>query len=63
MALVLDRDLEDLTPLEISGMTLLFGMVITANTAEEPLINSISRFSSAVKMCSEKFQTESADEA
>lgn len=59
---VLDRDLEDLTPLEISGMTLPLGMVTTADITEEPLINSISRFSSAVKMCPEKFQAEGADE-
>lgn len=61
VALTLDHDLEDLTPLESSGMTLLLGMVTTANIAEEPLINSTSRFSSAVKMCPEKIQTEGAD--
>lgn len=59
---ILDCDLEDLTPLEMSGMTLLLGMVTTANITEEPLINSIFRLSSAVKMCPEIFQTEGADE-
>lgn len=62
VALILDRDLDVLTPLELSGMTLLLGMVTTAIITEEPLANSIFRFSSAVKMCPEIFQTEGADE-
>lgn len=62
VAFILDCDLEDSTPLEMSGMTLLLGMVTAANIAAEPLINSISRFSSAVKTCPEKFQTEGTDE-
>lgn len=62
MALALYCDLEDLTPPEMSGMTLLLDMVTTAKIKDECLINSISRLSFAVKPCPEKFQTEGADE-
>lgn len=58
----MDHDLEDLTHLEMSGMTLFLGMLITVNTAKEPLINSTSRFSSVVMMCPEKFQIEGAND-
>jgi len=58
VTLILYGDLEDLTSLELSGMTLPLGIVTTAKTTEEPLINPVPRFSSAVKMCPEKFQAE-----
>lgn len=63
VALLLDRDLEDLILLKMSDMTLLLGTVTTANLAEKQKINSTSRYSFAVRMSPEKFQTEDADES
>lgn len=62
MALALYCDIEDLTPPEMPGMTLLVDMVTTAKIKDDCLISSISKISFAVKPCPEKFQTEGADE-
>lgn len=56
MALALYCDIEDLTPPEMPGMTVLLDMVTTAKIKDDCLISSISKLSFAVKPCLRNFR-------